>query len=272
MKNTIQVTIEIDNESVREELIAQLSTIQFDAFEEKEAQLEAFIPEEQFDNERLAEMLLPYNVIYKNNVIREQNWNAIWESSFQPVVVENFCAIRAHFHKPIPNILYEIIITPKMSFGTGHHATTYLMISKMREIDFKNKQVADFGTGTGVLAILGDKLGSNYVWAIDNDEWSINNAKENAENNSSRNIKIERAESFSPAQKFDVILANINKHVILNNIDGLLFGLNLKGKLLLSGLLKDDEQDIVSELDGKGLRHTSTVERSNWICLLFQHN
>ncbi|MEJ7683049.1 MAG: 50S ribosomal protein L11 methyltransferase [Segetibacter sp.] len=106
---------------------------------------------------------------------------------------------------------YEIVITPKMSFGTGHHATTYMMISEMERIDFKEKQVADFGTGTGVLAILAEKLGSKYIRAIDNDDWSIANSKENAERNGCLNIKIEKAEGFLPKQKFDIILANINK-------------------------------------------------------------
>ena len=271
MNNTIQVIIEVESESLKEELIAQLSTLQFDAFEEKEEYLEAFIREENFDNEKLKEVLLHYNVPYSSLIIEEQNWNALWESNFSAVEVGDFCAIRADFHPPFNNKQHEIIITPKMSFGTGHHATTYMMISEMAKIDFKDKQVADFGTGTGVLAILADKLGSQGVWAIDYDEWSIENSKENIARNDSKNVVIEKTDSFSGRQKFDIILANINKHVILNNVNSLSSGLHKGGKLLLSGLLKEDEPDIVSAFTAKGLKLLSTSSNNNWICLLFQN-
>jgi ribosomal protein L11 methyltransferase len=272
MNNTIQVTIEVADQNLREELIARLSTLNFDAFEEKEQQLEAFIQENQFDENKLIKVLNDYKIDYKVNIIADQNWNALWESNFQPVVVDDFCAIRAHFHAPFTDISYEIVITPKMSFGTGHHATTYLMISEMRKLDFKNNSVADFGTGTGILAILADKLGSEKVWAIDYDDWSIENAKENVARNACNNIIIEQLDSFSGEIKFDIILANINKHVILENANGLFFGLNKEGKLLLSGLLKEDEADIVLVFTRKGLTHVSTVEKNNWICLLFQYD
>jgi len=145
------------------------------------------------------------------------------------------------------------------------------MISEMAKIDFKDKQVADFGTGTGVLAILADKLGSQGVWAIDYDEWSIENSKENIARNDSKNVVIEKTDSFSGRQKFDIILANINKHVILNNVNSLSSGLHKGGKLLLSGLLKEDEPDIVSAFTAKGLKLLSTSSNNNWICLLFQN-
>jgi ribosomal protein L11 methyltransferase len=157
-----------------------------------------------------------------------------------------------------------------MSFGTGHHATTYMMISEMSKLSFANKHVADFGTGTGVLAILAEKLGSHYVWAIDNDEWSIENSKENIERNLCTKIIINKAEGFLPMQKFDIILANINKSVILANIDGLLFGLNAGGEILVSGLLTEDEADIVAAFRQRGLEHVAGVEKINWICLLFK--
>ena len=158
MDNNTQINIAIKEDAIREELIARLSIIDFDAFEEKENELAAFIDEEKFDATALEEILSEYKLTYKKSVIEKQNWNAIWESNFHPVVVDDFCVIRAAFHEPIPEIKYEIIITPKMSFGTGHHETTYLMISEMRHIDFNGKQVVDFGTGTGVLAILAENL------------------------------------------------------------------------------------------------------------------
>ena len=174
---TIEVTITVLNEETKEELVALLSNIFYDAFEEDGLQLKAFIKEEHFDEEALRQLLEPYKATYATMAIQEQNWNEVWESNFAPVVVGDFCAIRAHFHPPFTNVQHEIIITPKMSFGTGHHATTYMMIDQMSGIDFKDRSVADFGTGTGVLAILAEKLGSSYVWAIDYDDWSINNAK-----------------------------------------------------------------------------------------------
>lgn len=268
MNNTIQVTIHVNDENVRDELIARLSIVQYDAFEEKENELAAFIKEESFDGEALKNILNAYEVNYTKSCIQDQNWNALWESNFEPVIVDDFCAIRAEFHKPFLNKKHEIIITPKMSFGTGHHATTYMMISEMRQIDCKNKQVADFGTGTAVLAILSEKLGSKYVWAIDNDDWSIDNAKENIEKNGCENIIIEKTDGFNPKQQFDVILANINRNIILGNAENIASGLSDKGRLLLSGLLKADEADVVFAFRQKGFQHISTAEKNNWICLL----
>lgn len=270
MKNTVQITIEVSNTSVMEELIAELSAINFDGFEEKESELLAFIDEQNFEEEVLSEILSRYKLSYAKEIIEERNWNAYWESNFEPVIVEDFCVIRADFHEAVADSKYEIIITPKMSFGTGHHATTYMMIREMGRIDFEGKVVADFGTGTGVLAILAEKLGSKKVVAIDYDDWSIENSKENIEKNNCINISLEKADEFKPQTKFNVILANINKNVILANADGLLFGLNSTGKLLLSGLLKDDEEDILSVFTNKGLTHIYTVERNNWICILLE--
>lgn len=268
MKNTIQITINVTDESLRDELIAKLSTLNYDAFEEKENELAAFIQEESFEAEALENILRVHKVNYLKLLIEDQNWNALWESNFHPVIVDDFCVIRAEFHEPFADIEHEIIITPKMSFGTGHHATTFMMISEMRHIDFKGKQVADFGTGTGVLAILAEKLGSKYVWAIDNDDWSIDNSKENTERNGCKNVIVEKADGFKPKQKFEVILANINRNIILQNVDNLFDASNVKSQLLLSGLLKDDEADVVSAFMQKGFQLISTSERNGWICIL----
>lgn len=271
MKNTIQISIEVTDNSIRDALIAQLSVLNFDAFEEREKELLAFISEEIFDAAALENFLSLHQLPYTTSIIEEQNWNALWESNFQPVVVEDFCAIRADFHQPFTDKQYEIIITPKMSFGTGHHATTYMMIGEMSKLNFQGKHVADFGTGTGVLAILAEKMGSRFVWAIDYDEWSIENSKENIDRNGCTKIEIEKMDGFYPTQKFDVILANINKSIILSNVDGLLFGLKESGEILLSGLLKEDETDVVSAFETKGLQHVSTVDKNNWICLLLRY-
>lgn len=273
MKNTIRITIDAPDENTKEELIALLSTVAFDAFEEKENELSAFIAEENFNAGVLENLLSSYQLNYTKSIIEDQNWNALWESNFEPVIVNDFCTIRAEFHEPFTEIKHEIIITPKMSFGTGHHATTYLMISEMSKLNFENKEVADFGTGTGVLAILAEKLGSAYVLAVDNDDWSIANAKENIERNGCKKIILEKSEGFIPVRQFDIILANINKNIILKNVDNLLFGLQKPaGKLLLSGLLKEDETEIILAFGQKGLKPVSTVEKNKWICMLLQSN
>jgi len=272
MKNTVEITIAITNNAIREELIAQLSLLNYDAFEEKDNELVAFINETDFNADSLDMLVARYKLTYSKKIIEDQNWNALWESNFDPVIVDDFCAIRADFHPPFTDKKHEIIITPKMSFGTGHHATTYMMISEMSKLDLANKEVADFGTGTGVLAILAEKSGSRSVWAIDIDEWSIENAKENIEKNGCKHIVVEKRESFDAAQKFDIVLANINKNVILSNVSGLLFGLKSGGQLLLSGLLKEDETDIVTAFTSVGLAHISTVERNRWICISLKMN
>ena len=270
MNATIEIIITIHDEQVKDQLIAQLADIEFDAFEERDGELSAFTHEEKFNPTTLIQILLPFQLQYKKNIIEEKNWNALWESNFQPVVVDNFCAVRAHFHPAFTLTKHEIIITPKMSFGTGHHSTTFMMLQQMGNINFENKVVADFGTGTGVLAILAEKLGSSSVWAIDIDDWSIENATENIEKNNCCKIALEKKDSFTPRQKFNIILANINKNVILSNVNNLTSATISNGQILVSGLLKQDETDILEVFTQHGFLHRSTVERNNWICMLFQ--
>ncbi len=268
MTYSIQLIINTSNERLREELIGRLSLFEFDGFEEKDEQLLCFYTEGKIDEVELNKLMQQYGLSYSRAVISPQNWNAVWESSFAPVVVNDFCCVRADFHKPIVKTKYEIIITPKMSFGTGHHATTYLMLEQMSKMDFKGKSVADFGTGTGILAIMAEKLGSRYIYAIDNDEWSIENAKENVERNGCKVVTIESKGSFNGDEKYDIILANINKNVIIETLDGLVFGLNKGGRILLSGLLKKDEQDMLSLFKQLNLIHITTVDKDEWISIL----
>ena len=174
------IEISIQTTELQEVLIALLAEIGYEGFEEEEGLLKAFIKEGAFDRGALETLLADYGLEYVEQRIEDRNWNAEWEANFQPVVVDGFCAIRAHFHPPMPEMEHELVITPKMSFGTGHHATTYMMLQAMRGIDLRGKRVLDFGTGTGVLAILAERLGAAEVVAIDNDDWSIENAQENA--------------------------------------------------------------------------------------------
>jgi ribosomal protein L11 methyltransferase len=270
MTNYIEISIETSDTAKKEMLIAQLSEIQFEGFEETEKNLKAFIPQNIFIEELLEAILETHHLTYSSLVIPQQNWNALWESNFEPVVVDDFCVIRADFHQPSNQTEHEIIITPKMSFGTGHHATTFMMVQQMKHIDFTEKTVADFGMGTGILAILAEKLGAQKVLALDHDDWCIENAAENIERNNSTRIQLEKGNAFNRREKFDIILANINKNVILDNLNGLVFGLNQHGLLLISGILKEDENDMIEACASFELTCLKTLERNNWISILFK--
>jgi ribosomal protein L11 methyltransferase len=270
MSDHIQITFSNIQPEQQEVLIAHLFDAGYEGFEEAEHELRAFIPQKEYDKKLLQELSFKYQLSFTEEIIVEQNWNAVWESSFEPVVVDDFVAIRADFHEPIKNAQYEIIITPKMSFGTGHHATTYLMVEAMRQIDFVGKKVFDFGTGTGILAILAEKLGAASVMAIDNDEWSITNAQENIQRNNCSNITIQQSELI-PTGPFDIILANINKNVILGNLIPLSGQLFPGGVLLISGLLEEDTDDIMAEAGKFSLVFKGISTKGNWICLRFTH-
>jgi len=267
MQNSIQIKIAVTSSDIKDLLIAQLNELSYEGFEEEENGLLAYCPEPQFDEQALQELVEPYNLTYQKNVIEAQNWNAVWESNFNPVVVDDFVAVRAEFHEPIQGVEYEIVITPKMSFGTGHHATTRMMMQQMRQLDFSNKTVFDFGTGTGILAILSEKLGAASIIAIDYDEWCIINSTENTERNNCRNITLLQADTPDVVASFDIILANINKNIILQFLPALVKKLNKGAYMLLSGLLVADEGDILASCSHLGLTHLSTISLDKWICI-----
>jgi ribosomal protein L11 methyltransferase len=251
----------------KEILVAQLADAGYEGFEEKDTSLDAFISQKSFDKSLLNEICFKYQTPYTSEKIAETNWNRIWESNFDPVVVGDYVAVRADFHKPITHTKFEIVITPKMSFGTGHHATTYMMIELMEQINFSGKSVLDFGTGTGILAILAEKSGSEYVSAIDNDDWSIMNAEENFVKNNCNKIVLKKRSDAELGNKFDVILANINKNVILGNLDILKRQLKNDGTLLLSGLLEPDGDDILAMANQLGLILQKKLTRNNWVAI-----
>ena len=266
--NYTQLTIQA-SESQQDIIISQLSLLGATGFEQKEDSVLAYFEETAFPSYEVNEALKEWH--FEINTVQEQNWNEVWESAFEPVVIDDFCAVRAHFHEPIPSVTHEILITPKMSFGTGHHATTFMMISQMREIDFSNKTVFDFGTGTGILAILAEKLGANRIIAIDNDEWSYENASENKSKNSCTNIEFALSSTLPEQKSFDIVLANINRNVILEYLNHLKSILKEKGVLLLSGLLLDDKKDIVAACNAVDLKLVAEEERNNWIALRFEN-
>ena len=268
MGNYIKIEIEINSSEQLEILIAELSDIGFDAFEENENSLSAFIKEAALNEEELEKILSPINKPYTKSIIRETNWNAKWESEFEPIIVDDFVAVRAAFHQPIHTTKHEIIITPKMSFGTGHHATTFLMLQQMEQIDFSGKTVLDFGTGTGILAIMAKKLGAKNVLAIDNDEWSINNAKENVIANEYSDIILLQKDNLDGLEKFDIILANINLNVISNSIKKIKLASHQYTQLLLSGFLIADEQLLINNFVSEEFKHITTLEKSGWVSML----
>ena len=267
----LQITIPAADPSLQEILIAQLSTLGYEGFEQQDNSLQAFLPEASFDSSALDAFLSSYSLTYTQEKLEERNWNEEWEKNFHPVIVEEFCAIRAFFHDPVPGVKHELVITPKMSFGTGHHATTYMMIQAMEHLDFRGRLVLDFGTGTGVLAILAERLGAREVIAIDNDDWSIDNARENIKENSCTRITVRKADAIPQIiplnSLFDIILANINKHVILEQLP--MIGQHLKpgGVILFSGLLQDDEKDIREAAAVNNISISVRMTKGSWICL-----
>lgn len=265
--NYIQIAIPTANLQIQEILIAQLSETGFEGFEQTENTILSYINEDEFNEIDLYEILSQYNLTFEKSIIPKQNWNEVWESNFEPVIVDDFVGIRAHFHQPIPNVLHELFITPKMSFGTGHHATTFSVMQLMREIDFSNKQVFDFGTGTGILAILAEKLGASEILAVDHDDWCIENALENIETNNCINITIELSDDATTQHPYDVVIANINKNIIQDNFDLLNKACKPNATILLSGLLIEDELDILQMANQKKWKKIKTITKGAWIAI-----
>ncbi len=269
-KDYLKYQIRVNDSELRDVLVALLSETGFEGFEEQEELLIGIGPKAEIDEEETAAILDSRSLSFTTEIMEEQNWNAVWESNFNPVEVGEFAGIRAHFHPQFTGVKHEIVITPKMSFGTGHHATTWQMIDQMQHLDFAGKKVLDFGTGTGVLAILAEKLGSDSVLALDNDDWSIENAHENIQVNECQRVQLQKAEDLSGCSDFDIVLANINKHVLLENADALRNLINPGGYLMLSGLLTSDREDIEAVFGKKPLEKKNGDEKKGWIVLLFQ--
>jgi ribosomal protein L11 methyltransferase len=270
-KTYIELKIHVKDAAESDLLVGLLAGIGFDGFREEEESLYACINSEFFDKNTVLQTLpegTPEPVIRE---VREENWNALWESSFEPVVIPGRLSVRAAFHQPVQDVDREIIITPKMSFGTGHHATTSLMLEEMLDVRFEETQVLDFGTGTGVLAILAEQLGATSVNAIDNDPWSIENARENAMVNQCSRIELSLSDQLPENQTFDVILANINRNVILANAVKLGELLHQDGILMLSGLLLEDRADIESAFRDRFASPPRFRDKNGWMVLIYRY-
>ena len=257
----------------KEIIIALLTEIKYDGFEEDDDLLKAFIPSSSYDENKLKTFCRKYRLSFSVSKVEDKNWNSHWESNFHPVIINHsidntpWVAIRAVFHEPIIDARHELIITPKMSFGTGHHATTSMMVRMMSELNFTGRTVLDFGTGTGILAILSEKLGATKIIAVDNDEQSIKNANENLDSNDCHKIQLIEASAADVDIKFDIILANIIKGVILENLTAFARQMVDDGVVLLSGLLADDEQEILEKATSNNLILDKKIEDKTWTCL-----
>lgn len=265
----IQLRLAEPDAEKREILIAGLAEEGFESFEEDAGCLLAYIQEESYTEQVAVAVRSMHAGPVEETEIAQQNWNAEWEAGFEPVHIAGFCTIRADFHAADTTVPYEIIITPKMSFGTGHHATTRLMIQQMKGIDFAGKYVLDFGTGTGVLAILAKKLGAGEVLAIDNDEWSYENTLENIAANGVMGIEVKNGSlELAEGRKFDIILANINRHILLQYMEQMHHLLPECGMLLMSGILDADEQIVLNETRKAGFKDTSVFAEGKWLCIV----
>lgn len=253
-------------------VIALLSDLGFESFVEEDEQTTAYINDvirtEEVKN-TIEQILLEYQVTYQVEEIQPQNWNALWEASFTPVHVDEFCVVRADFHEKDPDVLHDIVINPKMAFGTGHHATTFMMLSAMENIDFFEKKVFDYGAGTGILAILADKLGSTQIDALDIESESYENIKENAEINGTKHvIAIHGTLDNIPAESaYDIILANINRNILIQSVSGLYKRLIPDGVLLLSGILVEDKSIIEETYFENGFSTLFFTEKDGWVCI-----
>ncbi len=270
MQSTICLAIRNINQKQAEELMALLGEEGFEAFEETENGLDAYIPEEKFDEAVAKSIISSYTSDISINVHAPRNWNAEWEQQYQPVVVEDIIGIRAAFHPPLQNVQTEIVITPKMSFGTGHHATTWQMLKMMTGMDFRGKHVFDYGTGTGVLAVYAELLGASKLLAMDIDDWCIENTIENASVNRCEAIMVVQGENPPSDQKFDCILANINRHILLENMDAMAGCLEKEGTLLVSGFYMEENHLLIASAEKQGMVLEKNTEKSGWSCLLFR--
>ncbi|MBA3647516.1 MAG: 50S ribosomal protein L11 methyltransferase [Chitinophagales bacterium] len=256
----------------KEILIAHLSDIGFGGFQEETYNTIAFIPVSDFyqaDFDQCIQLMQQYfPVHYVRHVIPYQNWNALWEKNFQPIVIGEEIVVRASFHLKIPVVKHDIVIDPKMAFGTGHHETTAMMLRMMLQENFTNKKVLDFGTGTGILSILASRLGASEILAIDNDNHATDNAKENIFLNNILNARVIHGGIDSLKEnKFDIILANINREVIIHSIENLAKSLNNQGALFLSGFYNNDMGAILHKTSFYQLQLTDKFTENNWIAM-----
>lgn len=256
-------------------LIAELGDAGFESFVENEDGISAYIQQNEWSETILDDIQIlkseEFTITYTKNFIEQVNWNEEWEKNFNPIIVDDVCSVRAPFHEK-PKTQYDIVIEPKMSFGTGHHETTHMMIQHILKNDMVGKTVLDMGCGTAVLAILAEMKGAKKLDAIDIDNWCYLNSIENAERNNRSHITVLEGDvSLLEGKNYDVIIANINRNILLNDIHQYVKCLNENGVLFLSGFYKDDIPAIEDECGKHQLKLTETLERNHWVALKFEN-
>ena len=254
-------------------LIAELGFSGFESFVENEDGVAAYIQKQEWNSEILDGISIlesnEFVINFQQNEVAQTNWNSEWEKNFEPIQVDDLVSIRAPFHEE-RKLKFDIIIEPKMSFGTGHHETTHMMVQHLIELDLENKKTLDMGCGTGILAIFAEMKGAKPIDAIDIDNWCYLNSIENAERNNCKHISFFEGDvTLLTTQKYDVIIANINRNILVRDMEAYVKCLNKEGTLLLSGFYKEDVvivDELVSDL---GLKLQHTLERNNWVSLKY---
>lgn len=273
MEQYIQFTI-ICAQAFTDILIAEFAQLGFDTFVETNHGFVTYNTV-NFDTKSIAPLIKKYGLTaqfsYTTTPVKKKNWNEEWEKNYEPIIVENKCIVKAPFHNNLPTYSLEILITPKMSFGTGHHETTYLMLAEMLKINMAKKSVLDAGTGTGVLSILAKKLEAKHVLAFDIDDWCVENALENANDN---NLKLEvvlaSIEDLELENSYDIILANINKNILLKQMGYYRKALKPGGLVLLSGFYAADLNDIVEKANQYQLKYEHHQAKNNWAMVVLR--
>ena len=277
----LSLTTTPTNENITDILSFHLGNIDYESFVATENGLNAFIPQTVFSEEKLKEMLQllstevddllsDVKVEYEFNALEEKNWNKEWEKNyFDPLVVSNKCLVKSSFHTVGESYEYEIVIDPKMAFGTGHHQTTYLMLQEILKLDLKNKSVLDIGCGTAVLAILASKMGAMDIVAIDFDEWAYENAKENVLLNDIANVDVRLGKiNLVENEKFDFIFANINRNILLQDIQFYAKAMNKGATLIMSGFYLEDVPILKLECQENNLIYQKLEQKDNWTAII----
>ncbi|HON18987.1 MAG TPA: 50S ribosomal protein L11 methyltransferase [Salinivirgaceae bacterium] len=257
---------------LKEILIAELSDIGYESFIEENDELKCYIPREDFNSEILYQtlkQLSDQNITYQVKLIPRENWNQTWEANYEPVLIDDFCYIYASFH-PQKAYPMQILVEPKMSFGTGHHPTTRLMIRAMRAINFENKEILDMGCGTGILSIAAAKLGAKHILGIDIDPWAVENCIENCSLNHLTNISCILGDAKTIDNHYDIILANINRNILFHDMEVYSNHLKTNGYLLLSGFFTEDENLLLNHSANFSLLFVRKFEEQNWSCMILQ--
>ena len=267
----VNFSIEPYEEFISDVLISELGEIGFDSFVPNEVGLDAYILKTAFDESKLKDLLSDFSfeasIEYKVTEIESKNWNEEWEKHyFEPIVIGNDCVIHSSFHKDVPKARYDIVIDPKMAFGTGHHETTSLVIGQLLLMDLEGKTVLDMGCGTAVLAILASMRGANHIVAIDIDTWCTENSIENIEINHITNIEVQLGGAeLLDGLHFDIVLANINRNILLADMEKYAACLSSGGELYMSGFYVEDIPLIEAEANRNGLKLIEFKEKNNWV-------